>query len=116
MTATTFETFDLLDGSGMRGSARRSIRSDGDRGPLIVRQLNPRQVRHYEVNIASATPSEVRRYNDLWNLTATGTLPMLFNHPDDGNVAVVFEERILRWLQHSASSATLNIRLKEFLG
>jgi hypothetical protein len=115
MTATTFETFDLLDGGSRRVSVRDSVRSPTS-GPYFTRQKDSRQIRHYEFPINPATSFEVKRVNDLWNLTAFGVLPMLWNHHEDGNVAVVFDMPFLDWRMSSSNESSIVLKLKEHLG
>lgn len=116
MTATTFETFDLLTSVDDWMSARDSVRSDPSEGPIRVRQKDPRPVRAYRFRLPIGTASEAARLRDLWNLTAGGVLPMLWNHPVDGNVAVYFDQDELEWTLTSATSYAVDLKLTEFLG
>lgn len=112
---TTYETYDLVTmAPESRVSVRSMTQSDGQLGPQFSRPIAPRQLRRYVITLRPAYTAEIRRAYDIWNRARFGTLPVLFTHPKDGQLAVVVLEPEFTWRQDSARFGQLEQTLEEW--
>lgn len=112
---TTYEVFDLVPTEPVRRSRRPAAQSSGRVGPQFSRPRTAREIREYVYPISTADEHELRRLVDIWNRTRFGTLPMLLEHPEDGQLAVVFDQTELGWRQNSPQDQVIEVSLREWV-
>jgi hypothetical protein len=111
----TFATVSMPVGSLTRESRRQAVVTDGSVGPFLARQLDPRPVRRWTITLDPASRNDVRRLNDLWNITRGGILPMTYTPPGESAVAVSFDVGAeLSWQQFNGKHAALDVSLVEW--
>jgi hypothetical protein len=117
VTAPVPPLFDLVsEEPWARESRRQAVSTGGPLGPVVMRSLDARQARHYEITLRHAWPVQVKRLQDLWIQTRFGALPMTYVHPEDGTLLVQFEDLRITRRHSSADVARVVVSLVEALG